>query len=124
MAESVECARDQGKFWELQKILYDSVEKIPKKNLYKYAKKSGVKDIRRFQTCLNERKYKDRVINDLKEGMQLGIRGTPTFILGAFDKDTRVVHGELLSGAVSEKKFKEVIEKYLSIARAEASLAR
>ena len=56
--------------------------------------------------------------------MQLGIRGTPTFILGAFDKDTRVVHGELLSGAVSEKKFKEVIEKYLSIARAEASLAR
>ncbi len=124
MAESVECARDQGKFWELQKILYDSVEKIPKKNLYKYAKKSGVKDIRRFQTCLNERKYKDRVLNDLKEGMQLGIRGTPTFILGAFDKDTRVVHGELLSGAVSEKKFKEVIEKYLSIARAEASLAR
>jgi predicted DsbA family dithiol-disulfide isomerase len=124
MAESVECARDQGKFWELQKILYDSVEKIPQKNLYKYAKKSGVKDIRRFQTCLNERKYKDRVLNDLKEGMQLGIRGTPTFILGAFDKDTRVVHGELLSGAVSEKKFKEVIEKYLSIARAEASLAR
>ena len=124
MAESVECARDQGKFWELQKILYDSVDKVPRENLHRYAKKAGVKNIRRFQVCLNERKYKDRVLNDLKEGMQLGIRGTPTFILGAFDKDTRVVHGELLSGAVSEEKFKEVIEKYLSKSRAEASLAR
>jgi len=124
MAESVECARDQGKFWELQKLLYDSVDKIPKENLHQYAKKAGVENIRRFKTCLNKRKYKDRVLNDLKEGMQLGIRGTPTFILGAFDKDTRVVHGELLSGAVSEEKFKEAIEKYLYKSRAEASLAR
>ena len=56
--------------------------------------------------------------------MKLGIRGTPTFILGSYDKDTRVVHGELMSGAVSEKNFKKVIEKHLSISRAEASLAQ
>ena len=80
--------------------------------------------MRRFQTCLKERKYKGRVLNDLKEGTKLGIRGTPTFILGTYDIDARTVHGELLSGAVSEVRFKETIEKYLSISRTEANLVR
>jgi len=56
--------------------------------------------------------------------MKLGIRGTPTFILGTYDTETRVVEGEVMSGAVSEENFKEVIEKYLSTSRAEASLAQ
>ena len=121
MAESVECAREQGKFWELQKLLYASGS-VSRAKLHQYAKKAGVRNIDQFKTCLKERKYKDRVLDDLKEGMKLGIRGTPTFILGTYDTDTRVVHGELLSGAVSEEKFKEVFEKYLSTSRAEASL--
>ena len=123
MAESVECAREQGKFWALQKLLYDDRGPFSRAKLHQYAKKAGVKDLQRFQNCLKERKYKDRVLNDLKEGMRLGIRGTPTFILGTYDKENRIVHGELMSGAVSLEKFKEVIEKYLSISRAEASLA-
>jgi len=121
MAESVECARDQGKFWELQKLLYAS-DSVSRAKLHQYAKKAGVRNIDRFKTCLKERKYKDRVLNDLKEGTKLGIRGTPAFILGAYDTDARMVHGELLSGAVSEEKFKEFFEKYLSTSRAEASL--
>jgi hypothetical protein len=44
--------------------------------------------------------------------------------LGAYDADTRTVHGELMSGAVSEEKFKEVFEKYLSVSRAEALLGK
>ena len=124
MAESVECARDQGKFWELHKLLYTNTGKAQSSNLDQYAKKAGVRNIQRFKDCLKEGKYKDRVLNDLNEGMKLGIRGTPTFILGAYDPDTRTVHGELLSGAVSGEKFKQAIEKYLSISRAEANLAQ
>ena len=124
LAESVECAREQGKFWELQKLLYAAGDSISRAKLNQYAKKAGVKNALRFQACLKERKYKDRVLNDLKEGMKLGIRGTPTFILGTYDKDTRVVQGELMSGAVSEENFKKIIEKYLSTSRAEASLTQ
>ena len=82
------------------------------------------KKIKDFLTPTKDGKYKDRILNDLNEGMNLGIRGTPTFILGAYDTDTRTVSGELLSGAVSEKKFKKAIEKYLSASRAEANLVR
>ncbi|MBT6600677.1 MAG: thioredoxin domain-containing protein [Nitrospina sp.] len=124
MAESVECAREQGKFWELQKLLYASTDVVSRAKLHQYAKKAGVNDVKRFQTCLKDRKYKDRVLNDLKEGMKLGIRGTPTFILGNYNAETREVRGELFSGAVSEEKFSEAIEKYLSQSRAEASLVQ
>ncbi len=124
MAESVECARDQGKFWELQKLLYAEKDTVSRARLHQYAKKAGVKNTHRFQVCLKERKYKERVLNDLKEGTEIGIRGTPAFILGIYDAETSVVHGELLSGAVSEEKFKKAIEKYLSTSRAEASLAQ
>ncbi|MCH8158192.1 MAG: thioredoxin domain-containing protein, partial [Nitrospinae bacterium] len=124
MAESVECARDQGRFWELQKLLYEHSGPVQRSNLHQYAKRAGVPSMRRFQTCLKERKYKGRILKDLRDGMKLGIQGTPTFILGTFDPETGTVSGELMSGAVSEEKFSRAIEKYLSITRAEANLAR
>ena len=124
MAESVECARDQGKFWELHKLLYANTDPVSETKIYQYAEKAGVRNTHQFQTCLKGGKYKDRVLNDLNEGMKLGIRGTPTFILGTYDTDTHTVHGELLSGAVSEEKFKKAIEKHLFLSRAEANLAR
>jgi predicted DsbA family dithiol-disulfide isomerase len=81
-------------------------------------------NLRQFRTCVQERKYKNRVLNDYRDGIKLGIRGTPTFILGTFDPDTRTVSGDFMSGAVSEEKFSQVIEKYLSVSRAEARLPR
>jgi protein-disulfide isomerase len=124
MAEAVECARDQDRFWEFQKILYEHSNTIERTNIHLYAKTAGVMNLRQFKTCVQERKYKNRVLNDLRDGMKLGIRGTPTFILGTFDPDTRTVSGDFLSGAVSEEKFSQVIDKHLSIPRAEARLPR
>ncbi len=44
----------------------------------------------------------------------MGIRGTATFIIGQYDREAATVSGEMFSGAVSEKKFVKVIEKYLA----------
>ena len=60
----------------------------------------------------------------MREGARLGIQGTPTFILGLYDLENGTVSGEMFSGAVSSDKFVEVIEKYLSLSRAEAKLIR
>ncbi len=127
LAEAVECARDQGRFWELQSLLYamNSDTYIPtEKEILGLAKKAGVKEIDDFQTCVKERKYRSRVMDDIREGVQLGIQGTPTFILGLYDSENGTVSGEIFSGAVSQDKFVETIEKYLSLSRAEAKLAR
>ena len=55
-------------------------------------------------------------------GVEIGIQGTPTFILGSYDPRLGVVSGEMFSGAVSEEKFIKTIEKYLAITGTEAKL--
>ncbi len=127
LAEAVECARDQDRFWEMQDVLYDITDDsfvLTETELVKLAKQAGVKNLKDFQTCSQKRKYKTRVAEDIREGALLGIQGTPTFILGLYDLENGTVSGEMFSGAVSTTKFTEVIEKYLSLSRAEAKLVR
>jgi protein-disulfide isomerase len=126
-AEAVECARDQGRFWEMQSVLYDLRDDsfvLTEVELIRLAKRAGVENLKDFQTCSKSRKYQARVAEDMSEGARLGIQGTPTFILGLYDLENGTVSGEMFSGAVSADKFVEVIEKYLSLSRAEAKLVR
>ncbi len=127
LAEAVECARDQERFWEMQTILYKKIDsRISEidEDVVKLAKEAGVKKLDAFQACLKSGKYKERVQNDIREGLRLGIQGTPTFILGLYDSESGNVSGEMFSGAVSSEKFIQAIEKYLSLSRAEAKLIR
>lgn len=127
LAEAVECARDQDRFWEMQSVLFDIKDDsftLNEIELVKLAKQAGVKNLKDFQTCWQKGKYKTRVVEDMREGARLGIQGTPTFILGLYDMENGTVSGEMFSGAVSTDKFVEVIEKYLSLSRAEAKLIR
>ena len=125
LAQAVECARDQNKFWELQDLFYKNISNSANdKEVIEMAKLAGVENMRDFEFCWKNGKYAERVQNDIRDGVDLGIQGTPTFILGAYDPETRTVSGEMFSGAVSEKKFVDVIEKYLASTRTEAKLNR
>ena len=125
LAQAVECARDQDKFWELQSLLYKNISNSANdKEVIGMAKLAGIENIRDFEFCWRNGKYAERVQNDISDGIDLGIQGTPTFILGAYDPENLTVSGEMFSGAVSEEKFIQVIEKYLSSVRTEAKLSR
>lgn len=123
LAQAVECARDQNKFWELQDLFYRNISNPGnKQEIINLAKLAGVESINEFERCWGTGKYAERVQNDIRDGVALGIQGTPTFILGAYDPETRSVSGEMFSGAVSEEKFVHIIEKYLASTRAAAKL--
>jgi protein-disulfide isomerase len=117
MAEAAECARDQGRFWEMQSLLYQKeLSSINNSVATKLAKEVGVKDISSFNSCWENRKYQKRVENDIQEGGSIGIQGTPTFIIGVYDPETGAVSGEMMSGALEEAKFTKSIEKFLTLA--------
>ena len=125
LAQAVECARDQNKFWELQDLFYKNISNAAnEKEIMGLVKLAGIEDIRAFETCWRKGKYEQRVQNDMREGVELGIQGTPTFILGAYDPESRTVSGKMFSGAVSEEKFVKVIEQFLTSTRSEAKLNR
>jgi protein-disulfide isomerase len=114
LAQAVECARDQNKFWQLQELFYENISGDASENeIMRLARLARIKDIPAFETCLRTGKYAQRVQNDIREGVELGIQGTPTFILGLYDPESKTVSGKMFSGAVPEEKFVHFIEQLL-----------
>lgn len=116
LSEAAECARDQGRFWELQSLIYLDPRRLQqsKTELFRYARRAGVRNLQSFEQCLDSGKYQKRVEKDLEDGAALGIQGTPTFIIGIYNHSNATVNGEMFSGAVPPAKFINLIEKYLN----------
>ncbi len=116
LSEAVECARDQGRFWQFQNLIFMDARRLQQSKLeiIRNARRAGVRDIPSFERCLDSGKYQKRVQNDFEEGISLGIQGTPTFIIGTYNQSTATINGEMFSGAVESSKFINLIEKYLN----------
>ncbi len=84
-AEAAECANEQGKFWEYHDKLFavwrgENVGTYTKANLKKYAVELNL-DTATFNQCVDDDKYASLVQDHLTEALQLGLPGTPSFLL-------------------------------------------
>ncbi|HIL87304.1 MAG TPA: hypothetical protein EYM25_01060, partial [Deltaproteobacteria bacterium] len=71
-------------------------------------------DLKEFDQCLDSERYRSLVDQDMDDGSEIGITGTPGFVIGRYNPKTKVVVGDLLSGAQPYQNFVERIEKYLN----------
>ena len=74
------CADEQGKFWEYHDLLFENQGNLDKEGLKKYGQELGLNEVQ-FNSCLDNKKYKDEVNQDREEGKEAGITGTPTFFI-------------------------------------------
>lgn len=112
-AIAAECARDQGGFEAMHEVLFSQPDNLFREELKAIAKRVGLKDLDRFNNCLDNDTYAARVANDMAVGQSLGISGTPGFIIGYHNPDKGTLEGELISGAQPADVFIKAIEKYL-----------
>jgi protein-disulfide isomerase len=112
-AIAVECARDQGGFEAMHEVLFNQPDNLFRPELKAIAQRLNIKDLERFNSCLDNDTYAGRVANDMAAGQSAGITGTPGFIIGYHDPDKGTLEGELLSGAQPATVFVNAIEKYL-----------
>jgi protein-disulfide isomerase len=99
-AEAAHCAGEQGKFWEFHDLLFEKQDTIPTTNFTEHAKTLGL-EVSTFQTCLDGRKYQEKVERNYAAGVKAGVSGTPAFF----------INGRLLSGAQPLEAFKAVIDE-------------
>ena len=104
-AQAAECAREQEKFWPYHDKLFKSQGGLAftDAKLKRYAREVGL-DVGAFTQCLDSRKYRQKVEDETRLGLQLGARGTPTFFL----------NGRMLPGAQPFEVFQAAIEEALA----------
>jgi protein-disulfide isomerase len=84
-AKASEAAGLQGKFWEMHDILYDKQDEWgealnARDFIMLYANTIKV-DIKKFSNDIEDKKLEDKILAEFKEGVKLGVQGTPTFFL-------------------------------------------
>lgn len=110
-----QCANEQDKFWSFYKILYDSQGEensgwASASNLKKFASQINGMDLRKFDSCLDNQKYKSIAENDTAFAYKSGFQGTPTFIIEKSDGSDP----QVLLGAYPFPAFQTIIDKKIS----------
>jgi len=99
-AVAAEAARNQGKFWEYHDKLFANQKQLEPENLRRYAQELGM-DLARFDQDRQNTDLKTKVLDDMAEATQLGVRSTPTFF----------INGRLVSGAMPFETFSTIIDE-------------
>ncbi|OGG13286.1 hypothetical protein A3D77_05490 [Candidatus Gottesmanbacteria bacterium RIFCSPHIGHO2_02_FULL_39_11] len=84
-AKAIEAAGEQGKFWEMQDIMYDKQDEWGEKDkpldiFMGYAKELNL-DEAKFKSSVDSNKFKDKIDGDTYDGNQAGVDATPTFFI-------------------------------------------
>jgi protein-disulfide isomerase len=109
-AQSVHCAGDQGKFWEMKDLVFKNQTRLDIDSLAGYAKDISL-NADTYKRCMADGKHLKEIGDETKYAISLGITGTPTFILGKTDGDT--VEGRVIVGAQPYAVFEAAINEIL-----------
>lgn len=109
------CAGEQGKYWQMHDLIFGEPKRISPNALKQHAATIGL-DAAAFISCLGDNRYAAQIRRDLAEGEKLGVRGTPTFLLGTTDPadPTRLRATKLIRGAQPLTVFSQAIEEILN----------
>ncbi len=98
-AEAGQCAHDQGKFWEYHDKLYQNQNRLDEQALFDFASSLNM-NTRLFKSCLESGKYTEEVQKDYEDGVEAGVRGTPTFF----------INGNRVSGSIPKDVLDQIIQ--------------
>lgn len=115
LASSMECVRAQKGdevYLELMERLYAHSGRKSTSVLLAWLPEYEV-DMTAFSTCALGETYQEEVLADTKAGQQIGMRGTPGFVIG-YLRDGEIIAGSVLQGALPYKAFEKFIESYLA----------
>lgn len=91
------CAQEQNKFWPYYDKVYTE-QKFTRDDFVQFANDLSLNK-NKFESCYDSQKYYDQIQEDLKDGIDLGVRGTPTFI----------VNDKMIPGVLSKKQWNKLI---------------
>lgn len=92
-SEAAACAWEQGSFWEYYELVFQR-KNLSSSALSSYAETLGL-DMSLFEQCIDEQRYDTHINDDLQQGIAIGVRGTPTYVL----------NGRKIEGSVTKEEW-------------------
>jgi protein-disulfide isomerase len=113
-AVAVLCAGDQGQYWGMHDALFNDQKANKDEDFKAMASTLGL-DLDAFDACVASGKFDAQIKADLAQGKELGISGTPSFVVGLTDpKDPDKVHlTKFIRGAQPYASFAANIDELL-----------
>ena len=92
------CAAEQGKYWEFSKEIFKNFKPEPQHwinldSLITFANNTQIQDIGKFKSCVESNKYQHQIQESGTLAKQLGITGTPSFVILKNDKIETIFPG-------------------------------
>jgi protein-disulfide isomerase len=94
------CAAEQDKYWEYLKEIYKNFKPEPQQwvtldSLVQFANNVQIQDIEKFKSCVESNKYQNQIQESGSLAKQLGLTGTPSFVVLKNDKIETTFPGAL-----------------------------
>jgi protein-disulfide isomerase len=86
-AEAAECARAQGRFWQMHELLMSNQHRLELRDLCDYADRAGLDQLR-FDTEMDEEVHLPIVQGHISNAIAHHVRGTPSFVVDGVLVDT------------------------------------
>lgn len=96
------CAAEQKQFWLYHDALFANQDSLSQATYQQIAKNLNL-DITKFNDCLTNKKTAFQIKKDLSDGIDLGVKGTPTFF----------INGQIASGVISLQQWELIIQGLL-----------
>ena len=110
-ARAARCSGEQGKFWEMRWTLMRNANVLSPEFISQTA--SGLKlDTKAFSACAASMKFDDDIQADMAEALNIGVTGTPTFVVGRTTPSG--IEGPVLVGALEYARFDAKLRELLA----------
>lgn len=113
-AVAAACGGEQGHFWEMHDLLFGVnllpfvVEPLSADTFLRAASNLNL-SMAGFERCLKQGDADERVRSDREAAEQIGIQGTPTFLLGITVGASRVEVADVIPGSLSAVDFRNAV---------------
>lgn len=112
-AEASYCAGLQNQFWAAHDLLFRRLDDARLTAL----PTALALDVKRFDDCLEAPPAREAVQSDLDSASQLGVKGTPSFFIGALLPDNSVKISTAFTGAATIAEFRHALDPLVKVPR-------
>jgi protein-disulfide isomerase len=99
-AQAAEAAHRQGKFWEMQNLIFNEQD-ANEKRLEEFARSLGL-SMEQFRKDMKSKEVQDAILNDIASARRYGVTSTPTYFLFVGEKG-QMIQGHLNLAAEMQK---------------------